>query len=46
MAMWQHMFGVYVWPSVWRCKADCSMYGVLCGDVSRTGVGMAISVEM
>jgi hypothetical protein len=20
MAMWQHMFGVYVWRSVWRCK--------------------------
>ena len=24
---------MYVWRSVWRCKVDCSMYGVLCGDV-------------
>ena len=30
--MWQHTFGLYVWRSVWRCKVDCSMYGVLCGD--------------
>jgi len=22
MAMWQHMFGVYVWRSVWRCKLE------------------------
>ena len=26
MAMWQHMFGVYVWGSVWRCKLDCVQF--------------------
>jgi hypothetical protein len=58
MAMWQHIFGVYVWRSVWickldcswrsvwRCKLDCSMYGVLCGDVRWTAVCMAFCVEM
>jgi hypothetical protein len=25
MAMWQHMFGVYVWRSVWRCKLDADV---------------------
>ena len=46
MAMWQHTCGVYVWRSVWRCKLDCSMYGVLCGDASWTAVSMAFCVEM
>jgi len=34
-----------VWRSVWRCKLDCSMYGVLCGDVRWTAVCMAFCVE-
>jgi hypothetical protein len=42
MVMWQHTFGVYVWHSVWRCKVDCSMYGVLCGDVRWTAYVLSV----
>jgi len=38
MAMWQHMFGVYVWHSVCRCKLDCGLQSNLHLHTERSNV--------